>query len=189
MARVADQDGDGFDDLLVGCPTNAVHLNPRIIFFSGRSGEHIRTEENNDHFDRYGLGVGNAGDADGDGVEDYAIGNPDDRGGHGKVEVKSGVDGSLIRDWTGIEPNQKLGDRVGCVGDVNADGWDDLAFTGGRLFVTSGLTGQLLYRFSSGNFCRAQDLNGDGHDDIAVAYPLARLEVRQIHCCYRRPEW
>ena len=174
IVSIADQNGDGIRDVLISCPHKMVFWeDPRLIFVSGSDGELIRIDEHHEPLERYGLGLGNAGDADGDGVDDYAIGNPDFRGGYGKVEVKSGVDGSLIYEWAGIEPSQGLGYRVGGVGDVDGDGRDDLAFSGGRLFITSGRTKEILRRFPSGNFCRANDLNSDGFNDVVVAYPLA----------------
>ncbi|MBC8404509.1 MAG: hypothetical protein H8E15_04745 [Planctomycetes bacterium] len=173
LASVADQDGDGVRDIMVSSPWQSLIYYPRVTFVSGRSGEEIRTEEHREYLHRYGRGIGDAGDVNGDGIDDYVIGNPDGSDGMGKVEVKSGADGSLIWEFEGLVSGQQVGCRVGGVGDVNGDGFADIASSGGGTFIASGATGEILQRLPAGNFCRANDLNGDGHDDIVISFPGA----------------
>ncbi len=92
-----------------------------------------------------GLGPGReAGDVNGDGVQDLAIGSytsSDGAPGAGKVQIFSGVDGSLLRTITSTTANENLGfDAVG-VGDTNGDGIPDLlvsAATGNSVYLIAG---------------------------------------------------
>jgi hypothetical protein len=173
LEPVADQDGDGVRDFMINSPWGSIIFDPRVSFVSSRTGEVIRYEEYPDHLHRFGMGIGDAGDVDGDGLDDYVIGDPDGSGGKGKVLVKSGADGSLIWEFDGLVAGQQIGCRVGGVGDINGDGYADIASSGGGTFVVSGATGRLLLRLPAGNFCRADDLNHDGHDDIVISFPQA----------------
>lgn len=173
LATVADQDGDGARDIMVSSPRTSAVFYPRVTFLSSGTGEEIRFEENREDFHRYGLGIGDAGDVDGDGIDDYLIGDPDGSDGKGKVEVKSGADGSLIWEFDGLVIGQQIGCRVGGVGDVNGDGFADIASSGGGTLIASGATGEILQRLPAGNFCRAYDLNSDGYDDVVISFPGA----------------
>jgi hypothetical protein len=90
-----------------------------------------------------GAGPGRgAGDVNGDGFEDLAIGHygfgADDAG---RLEVRSGADGSLLRTVTSTTPGESFGfDAVG-IGDVNDDGRPDLlvsAAAGETVYVIAG---------------------------------------------------
>jgi hypothetical protein len=81
---------------------------------------------------------------DGDGLVDLAIGSYTSSDGApqaGKVEIFSGVDGSLIRRITSTTAFENLGfDAVG-VGDLDDDGVPDLlisAASGDRVYVVAG---------------------------------------------------
>ena len=92
-----------------------------------------------------GLGPGReAGDVNGDGVQDLAIGSytsSDGAPNAGKVQIFSGVDGSLLRTITSTTANEELGfDAVG-VGDTNGDGIPDLlvsAAQGDTVYLIAG---------------------------------------------------
>jgi hypothetical protein len=81
---------------------------------------------------------------DGDGLVDLAVGSYTSSDGApqaGKVEIFSGVDGTLIRRITSTTALENLGfDTVG-VGDLNEDGVPDLlisAASGDRVYVVAG---------------------------------------------------
>lgn len=140
------------------------------------------------------------GDISGDGVPDFALGNPEigfvPIEASGFVTVYSGADFSVLQQkwgrlWGLTIPYEGFGRWVGGGTDVNGDGVNDLVassdwFNGGALFfsVLSGRTGQVLYRLRSelyggtfpislhGRGCTTLgDLNGDGCAEWAVCDP------------------
>jgi hypothetical protein len=92
-----------------------------------------------------GLGPGReAGDVNGDGIQDLAIGSytaADGAPNAGKVQIFSGADGSVLRTITSTTPGEQLGfDAVG-IDDVNGDGIPDLlasAASGNTVYVIAG---------------------------------------------------
>lgn len=141
-----------------------------------------------------GLGalVGGAGDLDGDGYADLAVGGPANsaNGGHaGIVKVFSGRDGSVLHVLHGL-PGDRFGSSVSGIRDVDGDGFGDLLvgareantsneLTFGKIVVFSGLTGSSLYT-SIGNMQGAifgfscaggGDVNLDGIPDAIVGAP------------------
>ena len=144
--------------------------------------------------DLFGFSVAGAGDLDGDGVPDYAVGTPGDSSGGigaGAVHVYSGATGNLIYALMGDSVFTRMGTSVANAGDVNGDGVPDiiagsgataqnLSFPGGaRIF--SGATGALLLTFvgqtpgeeAGHSVAGLGDVNGDGIPDVAVGAPWA----------------
>ncbi len=144
--------------------------------------------------DVLGDAVANAGDVNGDGIPDYAVGQPRFDGplgvDQGKVRVFSGADHSKIWGWAGTRRGDMSGELVVGVGDLNLDGYDEVAYysvnqniseRNGAVTVRNGATGLVLYhwegafwkfRFGSA-FAPAGDVNNDGHPDIVIGAPGA----------------
>ena len=145
---------------------------------------------------RLGWSVSDAGDVDGDGVGDWIVGAPlADPGGRtdaGSAFVHSGATGQLIRQFDGKTPLGELGASVDGAGDVDGDGFADLAVGApwtapggiqgaGAALVFSGATGSLIWRFDGQaagaglgwSVSATGDVDGDGHDDLIVGAPLA----------------
>lgn len=136
--------------------------------------------------DSYGF-VGEAiGDLNGDGASEYLIGAPTHGvagDNAGKAYVYDGATGDEIHAIDGA-PGDYLGWATGDAGDVNADGTPDYCVGGrgtfgtphpGRVLVVSGTDHSVIHDLSGapGSFygyeCNgAGDVNGDGHDDVAV---------------------
>jgi hypothetical protein len=80
--------------------------------------------------DNFGLVVARAGDVDQDGTEDILVGAPrdDDQGSNcGSIRIFSGATGQILATFFGDAAGDQLGHAGAGVGDVNGDGWPDVA--------------------------------------------------------------
>jgi hypothetical protein len=145
--------------------------------------------------DRYGAVVASAGDFNNDGFNDMVVGAPEDfhifLTGEGYARVISGKDGLILATFDGTNLQDAFGDAAAGVGDVNGDGWDDLAvgarlatlgsFSGGLVRVISGQTQLPLYEvggLASGEqlgwaVSGCGDVDGDGLNDFVAGAPTA----------------
>lgn len=201
VAGINDIDNDDFTDIIVGAwnddPGTSPYHAGRAYVFSGASGDVIYTlvspnEQDQGHF---GNSVCSAGDINGDGFDDIVVGAAFEapNGGPyeaGRAYVFSGPTGTLLS--TLSSPNEEEGGLFGIsvsrAGDTNVDGYDDVIVGacfegsdlvyGGRAYLFSGATGDVLHTLSSpygdsqGMFgisvSGAGDTNGDGYDDVIV---------------------
>src|SRR5262245_25867158 len=95
-----DLNGDGYPDLVVGAPETwyfDVH-GGAAYFYSGQTGAQTYRAYGAASGDRFGWAVAGVGDMDGDGLPDVAIA-ASPKEGLGYVQVRSGADGQLIRQW------------------------------------------------------------------------------------------
>jgi hypothetical protein len=149
-----DFDGDGSDDLAIGAPgegfpgadgAGAVHVLYGGVGGLTSAGSQIWSLADPllvgeaDAADQFGFSLA-AGDFDGDGHDDLAIGVPNDGGGGGartgSVNVLlggvGGLDDSGNQQWYGLgvsaayEAGARFGDAL-AVGNFDGDAWDDLA--------------------------------------------------------------
>lgn len=142
-------------------------------------------------FERFGLALAAIGDANNDGVGDFAIGSGQDIfWDPGRVTVVSGLDGSSIRQVFGLHFGQEFGQRIKSVGDADGDGVGDFLAHGSarnaqvadgisevRLVSGgSGATLRSLQNSTTGNYQNAtrrflgggEDLDGDAVPDFGV---------------------
>lgn len=206
LAPAGDLDGDGYADILVGrehFDNGATELGLTQVYFGSASGP----ETSNgwallgaDASDMEGAAVFSAGDVNGDGYADLATGaRRDENGGEsaeGVVRVYLGGPSgpsdfgqpmvTLDSDLAGAE----FGTAVCCAGDVNGDGFSDLAVgapladvangnQAGRAYVFHGKPddyaslASFLYEPGQataylGSCVRFADVNGDGYSEILV---------------------
>lgn len=136
--------------------------------------------------------IANAGDLDGDGVQDVIVGDRHSSlsglQGAGAVFVYSGATGNLIYQILGNRAQQSFGSDVTGMGDVDGDGIDDFLvgvraakvngqeFTGSVLLF-SGATGTLIYRVDGPTsevlfgevVASGLDIDQDGIQDFMVS--------------------
>lgn len=182
VSEAGDVNSDGFADVIVGADlddnTGVNSGSARV--FSGIDGALLYTFNGDGPFDYFGRSVNTAGDVNDDGVNDLIVGAPGDN----SARVFSGIDGSILYDFSGVFSPDLFGGSVSGAGDVNGDGYDDVIVGAyehtsidiGMARVFSGADGSLLYSFEGddpfdrlGNSVSgAGDINKDGFDDLLV---------------------
>ncbi|MDP6850006.1 MAG: integrin alpha, partial [Planctomycetota bacterium] len=145
LARSTDMDGDGDPDFVVGEPGFDVVTTARGVTLNGAGRARRRTGKNGGSLGhvsggseggRNGYTTG-AGDHNGDGDPDVSAGSPGSTssigtGGRapltqaGMITIWNGRDDSIMYRRMGTNQNERLGETLANVGDINCDGRDDL---------------------------------------------------------------
>lgn len=183
-----DVDGDARADLAVGAPASAGGSGRVWVFAGADLAAAPRVVAPPSGAQRaFGRHVTSAGDLNGDGLADLAIasGAADEMG--AMTLVLGRVSGDLVSalEVRGILPGEQLATRIDPVGDINGDGYGDLAalstnplgvarlmlFPGGPLgprqspqqtWVLNGDAARV------GTFVAAADFDGDGFHDVVL---------------------
>jgi hypothetical protein len=156
VAITGDMDGDRVPEVYASDFPNRAKgpSTGRVYVHSGETGKRVLTLTGEGPGEGFGTSASHAGDLDGDGHADLAVGAWQYGGAAasgGRIYIHSGKDGSLLRTITCRVAGDTLGfDSVG-IGDTNGDGMFDLLLTSaysgingyrsGRVFiVSSGVT-------------------------------------------------
>ncbi|MBP7669010.1 MAG: FG-GAP repeat protein [Candidatus Eisenbacteria bacterium] len=206
VAAAGDVNGDSFADVIFGASgwdNGQADEGRARVYQGGADGDfQLAWSYEIDQVDaRFGSCVATAGDVDGDGFSDVAVGTwaydaPGVDAGGAWVFAGAGEDLAWNPSWTqeGEQASEEMGDVVACAGDVNGDGLSDIAFgspgydasttDGGRAWEYDGTPvgpgaapdwtadGTQSGAYFGDVMANAGDVNGDGYSDLLVAAHL-----------------
>ena len=183
VAILGDLSGDGIADYAIGAPG---FTTGRVLIYSGASGTLIRTLTGPQAGSEYGATLAPAGDLNGDGRADILVGAPGETVDRGAVYAYSGLDGSLLHSFQGVDSADRFGDAISGGRDANGDGVPDILvgapranssfFPEGAVTLYDGANGATLGNWTAdaifdefgASVAFAGDLNADGSSEIAV---------------------
>jgi hypothetical protein len=190
LSAAGDVNGDGYADLVVGA-WNHDDRTGRVALYLG-SGAGVANAADwiadGEAESAFGASVATASDVDGDGFDDLLVGAPGSEFvSEARVSLFRGAPAgpTTIPDWDMRgTPVSGLGGSIASAGDVDADGYSDVAFGLGLLdsaqvYLGSAeglrgcqtrLTGDPESRFGS-VLAPAGDVDRDGYDDLLVGAP------------------
>ena len=184
-----DVNHDGVLDLAVGAPGQSGpngYGAGAVWIFSGADGAVLSVTTGPDG-SQYGGSLENAGDQNGDGVDDLYVGASGVGGYYGAVFVQSGADGSTLRVINTTTSFANFGTVLATVGDVDGDGRADVAVSTPGFRVEGGnpvgkvsiirssdggtaaeIIGTAVYHRLGESLASVPDINGDGLRDLMV---------------------
>jgi len=198
VSDAGDLNGDGFGDLIVGAyGGDGTYTNDgrAYVYFGGKVIDDVADciLNGTGKDDDFGVCVAGAGDVNGDGYDDVAVGAADYLANNaGRVEVFFGgknMDGYPDVILKGAYALDYFGLSVSGAGDVNNDGYDDIivgaennqtgAYLGGRAYVFHGgpamdddwdaaFNGTQNFQHFGKPVSGAGDIDNDSYDDILV---------------------
>ncbi len=165
VAGAGDLDGDGFDEIVVGAPgddDNGSFAGAVYVFYGSDSGIDASSEQKllstgGESWDTFGDAVSGAGDLNGDGLADLAVGSrydsdPVNGAGAGSVTLfygsASGLDAGSEQHLVASDGSEAdyFGHAVASAGDVDGDGFGDL-ITGASRDDDGGLDSGAAYLY------------------------------------------
>lgn len=208
LATAGDLNDDGYSDIAICAQLyddDQSNEGRTLVFLGSASGlalTPVATIDGNQIDGQFGSSVSSAGDVDADGDSDLLIGSPvyDFAGitNSGMAVVFAGqASGVDITPWTilgGTQFEARLANTVAGIGDVNADGYADIAYgevlyddtktdegrvsahLGSALGISTSSAFAVVGNQTSAQFgtavSAAGDVNGDGYADLLVGSPL-----------------
>lgn len=178
LSTAGDLTGDGRDDVLVG--GNYGRARGLVVVFNGLTGERLMTVTDDDPDSMFGLTLAAAGDVDGDGRNDFAIGAPGETS--NSVSIISGRTGSSIYELHGERPGELFGTTLCVMRSWRNDGRPAIAVSsrrggpsgGGYVRIFDLLSSDPLQTFASTQgmigyaLVDLDDRDGDGNRDLGI---------------------
>lgn len=188
VARIADINNDGVDDLAVGATQDDTAAGLGYVnILSGASGALLWHVTGSGSDSRFGFSAADAGDINSDGVHDIAIAVPNYNSSLGRISIVSGATGAQIITKSGTVAGEAFGNSIACVGDYTGDGKPELIIgaplnssAAGRVygwnpafnftfFTDTGVAGDFLgWRVAA-----LGDVTDDGKIDFIATAPFA----------------
>ena len=198
ISAAGDVNGDGYGDVVVGARGQAHVLYGSASGLVGSS----RTVLTGSPGDDFGFSVAGAGDVNGDGFGDVLVGEPGFGGNTGRFHLyfggAAGIAPAPDVSRAGNTSGGRLGYSVACAGDLNGDGYADVAVgapsvrTGEVLVIPGSYAGLLLgsalsvapsvavLRFGA-SLAGVGDADLDGYDDLLVGAPGSPSTLGAAH--------
>ena len=214
VASAGDVNGDGYSDVIIGANgyvggLSGTNLGAFYLYLGGPSGLSTTpaggTPFSGPGFNaNFGMSVASAGDVNGDGYGDVVIGGYGYvNGGDGNTGIAYVFFGSsiglqtgtpqIINNPVGPDPDSFFGYSVAGIGDINADGYGDVAISApeenlggntgqGQVYIYQGSASGLVtaspsiittptpggFTYFGYSVSAAGDVNGDGYSDVVV---------------------
>jgi FG-GAP repeat len=192
VAFVGDLTGDGRSEYafsLPGYDSSSSGSNVgRVFVFNGATNTTVYGKTGSFSGGDFGAALCGVGDTDGDGLRELLVGAPGVQG-KGAAYLYEGSSGTLVRTYNGVLAGERFGSWLCNAGDLDKDGFKEIAIGGTESGVPSG--GGVIRVFDggdgtlykthdfftgsgvsqSGSFDGGQDFNRDGWPDLAVGYP------------------
>lgn len=195
--RIADLDGDGYDDVAIGAPRGLDGSSVQtgwLRLVSANSGKEILKAYGDKSGDQFGAAVASPGDLDGDGTDDVLVGAPKAVDGSGNatglVRAVDGAAGKKIWDAYGDAAADDFGASVDAGQDADGDGVVDAVAGGpamvdgggadtGAVRILGGADGSAIATYFGANsgdlrgaaVAYVPDLDGDSVPDVIVGSP------------------
>ncbi|MCE7068526.1 FG-GAP-like repeat-containing protein [Dyadobacter sp. CY326] len=213
VASAGDVNGDGFDEIIVGSPnySNGQNTEGAAFLFNGSAlglNKVPTILESNSAGAFFGQGVAGAGDLNGDGFADIAVGSPlfmINALNQGAAFVYygslNGVNNNSPKTMLEIGQIAHFGSSISKAGDFNGDGYGDLIV--GAIYYPPSERGAAFMFFGSSNgvsplnpikfdsnsdysetgasVACAGDVNGDGYSDILIGSPYNKNSAFLYH--------
>lgn len=204
VASAGDVNGDGYSDVVVGAPMHdgaGDNAGRAYVYWGGPwwTGTPNAVLEPEGAGDFFGQAVASAGDINGDGYDDVAVGahgwGPVTADFTGRVFIYHGggwMDPNVDFKLSGGSPDDYFGATIASAGDVNGDGYGDLLVGArgygyentGRAYLYCGgpvmdRVPDKVYRAEETNqqfgfaVASAGDVNGDGLPDVVIGVPFS----------------
>ncbi|HCH66163.1 MAG TPA: hypothetical protein DFR83_25395 [Deltaproteobacteria bacterium] len=201
-----DVNGDGYDDVIVGARAYGSYTGRVYVYHGSASGlgtTAAQIIQGASVSDQTGYSVSRAGDVNGDGYDDILVTSYGWNSFQSKVDLylgsASGISATSAQTFTGDSSITAFGLAITELGDINGDGYDDIAIGSanhngatGRVFVFHGsasgmaatpdqiLLGPASLAYYGRVLSEAGDVNHDGFDDMMV-YQNSPAQVQVFH--------